>query len=89
MAGRNPFYKDGYVPHPLEIKALREKHGLSQRHAARLIWLAPRTFEAYEQGRQELHPALWFAFKKRLIDGRTRVVDGRSGKMRRVEKVGA
>lgn len=55
-------------PTAAEIKALRVKHGLTQAQAARVIGLAPRSWEAFEQGRNQLQPVLWYAFQKRLED---------------------
>jgi len=37
-----------------ELKALRQKHGLSQSKAAALVHVTQRTWARYESGRQEI-----------------------------------
>jgi len=45
-------------PKPEEIKQLRERHGLTQRRAARLVFASLRAWQYWESGRP-MHPAIW------------------------------
>lgn len=46
-------------PKPAEIRAARERIGYSQTAAARVIYCALRTWQGWEDGSREMHPALW------------------------------
>jgi len=57
-------FRLGRNPRPDEIRALRDKHGLSQRSAADLIYGSTRTFQSYEApigspDHRRMHPAAW------------------------------
>jgi putative transcriptional regulator len=41
-----------FLPGPVDVKAIREKTGLSQAQFARRFALSPRTLQQWEQGKQ-------------------------------------
>lgn len=45
-----------------QIRAAREKAGLTQADAALLVYTALRTWEDWEAGRARMHPGLWELF---------------------------
>lgn len=53
---------------PAEIRALRERMHLSQTAAAELIHCALRTWQQWEAGDRQMHPAFWALFLKKLSD---------------------
>lgn len=57
---RNP--KPDRNPRPAEISAAREKVGLSQKDAARMIYCAAGAWENWEQGLRAMHPAFFELF---------------------------
>lgn len=46
-------------PEPEAIRAAREASGLSQTHAAALIYCGLRTWQQWESGERRMHPAMW------------------------------
>lgn len=60
--------KPGRNPTPDEIRALRENANLSERDAARLVFVTASTWRRWEAGEKRMHPGL-FALAKHLIQG--------------------
>lgn len=58
----------GRNPSPEEIRAAREAAGLTQREAAALVWATGSAWENWEQGLRRMHPAIWWAWQRRLAD---------------------
>lgn len=60
--------ENGYIiepsPAPTEIRSAREAAGLSQTAAAARIWYKLRTWQQWESGKREMHPALWWAWRE-------------------------
>jgi len=50
-------------PTKLQIVAAREKAGLTQTEAAKLIYKALRTWQQWEAGSRDMDPAYWELFK--------------------------
>jgi DNA (cytosine-5)-methyltransferase 1 len=50
-------------PKPAEIRAARERAGLSQGEAAALIFSTLRTWQDWEAGVARMHPGLWRLFR--------------------------
>jgi len=63
-------------PSPDEIRAAREAAGLTQTAAAALIWSAQRSWQKWESGEREMHPAMLRLF--RLLTGQERLPTGRA-----------
>jgi DNA-binding transcriptional regulator YiaG len=55
-------------PAPADIRAAREAAGLSQTDAAALIWCGLTAWQRWEAGQRRMHPAMWFAFQRRLAE---------------------
>ena len=55
------FGKDS--PTPAQLKKLREKSGLTQSDAASLLYVSLRTWQNWEAGTHEMHPAHWEVFQ--------------------------
>ena len=55
-------------PSPDDLRALRERHGLTQRGLADLIHGTERAVQDYEQGRRRMHPGLYALALLRLSD---------------------
>jgi DNA-binding transcriptional regulator YiaG len=49
-------------PDNLEIKKAREKAGLTQTEAAKLIYKGTRTWQHWEKGDRDMDPAFWELF---------------------------
>lgn len=49
-------------PTPTEVMAGREKAGLTQTEAAKLIRGTLRSWQSYEGGQRTMHPGLWELF---------------------------
>ena len=49
-------------PTPEEIRAARERAGLTQAQAAALVHSTLRAWQRYEAGERRMHPALWELF---------------------------
>lgn len=49
-------------PGPQQIKEARQKSGLSQTEAGALIHCALRTWQDWEAGKRQMHPAMWELF---------------------------
>lgn len=47
------------APRPAEIRALRDRLGLSQAQAAELVHSPVKSFQNWEQGRTPMHPAIF------------------------------
>lgn len=58
-------------PRPAELRAWRQRHGLTQRAAAALIGAALRTWEDWEAGRRTMPPAKWALLRRRKRAPRT------------------
>jgi len=56
-------------PAPAEIRAARERAGLTQTEAGALVHTAVRTWQQWEAGDRRMHPAYWELF---LIKSRTK-----------------
>lgn len=56
----------GHRPTAAEIRAAREAAGLTQTAAAQLVWSTLRTWQDHEAGKARMHPAMWYAFQRRL-----------------------
>lgn len=50
-------------PTPSEIVALRKSSGITQTEAANLVYSKLRTWQGYEWGENDMHPAMWELFK--------------------------
>ena len=46
-------------PKPEEIKQLRERHGLTQRRAARMVFVSVRAWQCWEGGEHRMNPIIW------------------------------
>ena len=46
-------------PTPDEIRALRQRAGLSRVEFAALVHASPRSLEKWETGERKMHPGLW------------------------------
>lgn len=57
-----PKYKPGVSPDPERVKALRERHDLTQEQAAALVYAQRRTWQDWERGVAVMHPGLWELF---------------------------
>jgi len=55
-------------PTPIQIRAARERAGLTQTEAADLIWIGLRQWQRYEDGTQPMHPAYWLAWQVRRAE---------------------
>lgn len=53
-------------PTPDEIRAARERAGLTQTEAARLIHCGLRSWQQWELGERRMHPAMWELFKLKM-----------------------
>jgi DNA (cytosine-5)-methyltransferase 1 len=52
-------------PSPTEIRSARERAGLTQTEAARLIYCTMRGWQQWEAGERRMHPAFWALFGHR------------------------
>lgn len=50
-------------PSPDEIRAAREAAGLTQAQAGALVHSALRSWQRWEEGAREMHPAFWELFR--------------------------
>ncbi len=50
-------------PTPDEIRAARERAGLTQDEAAALVLSTLRSWQRYEYGERRMHPAIWELFR--------------------------
>ena len=57
------------VPTPTQIRAARDRAGLTQTQAAELIHSTLRTWQDWEAGIAAMHPGLWELFR---LKGRNR-----------------
>lgn len=48
-----------YIPTPEEVKATRQRAGMSQQEFGELAYVHSRTVGGWEKGRQKPHPAAW------------------------------
>lgn len=55
-------------PTPEQIRAAREKTGLSQSAAAALIYCGLRGWQEWEAGNRRMHPGLWELFNLKAIE---------------------
>ena len=53
-------------PTPAEIKEARQKAGLSQTEAGALIHCALRSWQDWEAGKRQMHPAMWELFRLKI-----------------------
>ena len=53
-------------PAPEHIIITREKAGLSQEKAAKIIYSSLRTWQHWEAGESRMHPGLWELFKIKI-----------------------
>ena len=53
-------------PTPAEIRALRDKAGLTQVAATALLYSSLRAWEAWEGGTRRMHPAMWELFRLKV-----------------------
>lgn len=56
------------APRPEDVRKLREEAGLTQAHAARCVHVLTRTWQKWESGKNEMHPAMWELFVRKLLD---------------------
>lgn len=52
-------------PTPMQIREARTNAGLTQLRAAVLMNTTPRTWQRWENGENQMHPALWELFESR------------------------
>jgi len=55
-------------PKPSAIRALRDRHALTQEAFGLLVHSAARTVEDWEGGRRAMHPGLWELVQLKLKD---------------------
>lgn len=53
------------TPSVQEIRTARLDAGLTQEHAAALIWYSEITWKQWEGGVRRMHPCTWWAFQQR------------------------
>lgn len=59
-------------PDPDEIRELRKSAGLTQEQAGELVHSSRRTWQDWEAGVANMHPALWELFKLKIGKERPR-----------------
>jgi DNA (cytosine-5)-methyltransferase 1 len=57
-------------PRPAEIRAAREAAGLTQTEAAATIYSALRSWQDWESGARNMHPAFWELFRSKVTEPR-------------------
>lgn len=62
-------------PTPEEVKAARKRASLSQTGAARCVHVLQRTWQKWEHGDNEMHPAFWELFLRKLIERECQVLE--------------
>jgi DNA-binding transcriptional regulator YiaG len=50
-------------PTPAEIRAARKAVGLTQTQAGEMVYVALRTWQHWEFGDSQMHPAIWELFR--------------------------
>lgn len=56
-------HSDRRNPTPETIRALRERHNLTQTQAAGLVHTTVRVWQQWEAGDRSMHPAFWELFR--------------------------
>ncbi len=54
------------TPSREELKCARQAAGITQREAAQLVYISPRTYSDYEQGRLRMRAAIWELLQQKL-----------------------
>ena len=54
--------KPGHTPTPLEVRAARDRAGLTQAEAARMVYSSRRQWQRWEAGVHMMHPAKYRMF---------------------------
>ena len=57
-----PTVKPGHTPTPLEVRAARDRAGLTQAEAARMVYSSRRQWQRWEAGENMMHPAKYRMF---------------------------
>ena len=57
-----PTVKPGHTPTPLEVRAARDRAGLTQAEAARMVYSSRRQWQRWESGENMMHPAKYRMF---------------------------
>lgn len=52
-------------PKPEEVREAREAAGLTQSHAAALVFVTLNGWQRWEAGERPMHPAMWTLFRLR------------------------
>ena len=50
------------TPTAFEVKRARERAALTQLEASRLVYVRLNSWQRYESGTREMHPAIWELF---------------------------
>jgi len=51
---------------PIQIKALRNSHSLTQTQAAKLVWMSCRAWQQFEAGDRRMSKTIWELFLRKL-----------------------
>ncbi len=54
------------APTQAEIRALRERSGLTQSQAAAIVHCGLRAWQKWEAGERQMHPAFWELFQRKV-----------------------
>ena len=54
-------------PTPEEIRKIRKNAGMTQAEAATIVHSALRSWQQWEAGDRQMHPAFWELFKIKVI----------------------
>jgi hypothetical protein len=68
----NTFFLPSFSPSPEELKAIREKLGITMEQAAKLVRSAPKTWKGWEQpvgtpGHRRMPVAIWELFVAKTV----------------------
>jgi len=58
-------------PKPAEVAKTRERAGLTQTEAAELVHANLRSWQKWELGERQMHPAFWELFRLKLAGTKT------------------
>lgn len=59
------------TPTPLQIYTTRLDAGLTQKESAALVYVGLRAWQAWEQGKNPMHPGLWELYLIKIAAGHT------------------
>lgn len=54
---------DATAPTPAQLRAARERAGLTQTQAGAVVHVTLRAWQLWEAGQREMHPAFWELFQ--------------------------